>query len=157
MTEAVRVNDAIEGAKISGKSRDPLRNRGLCLILGHRVFKFTASFNVEANNKCALSPPPIYEPNAAVAVGDSIRCDGAVLYSAKAKYSTTLTMGSATHQINKWDFPQHTSARINMPHQELINGIQKREAEQRALAQQSPAKALNDESSGYSGWPALTR
>lgn len=142
MTVQVKENSAIEGAKVSGKSRKPLVNRGVVLVQGHLVHMFSSSFNVEAYNKCALYSPPLYEPNASVLEGDSIICDGAVLYSEKGKYSTVVTMGSGTHQTNKWDFPHRTSARINIPHQELINGLLKREEEQRIIALPHPTKAL---------------
>lgn len=125
MPESYLQHEAIEGDKVSGDSRDPLIPRGLVNHNGHRCNRFVAKFNVKAK---VTSPAEValLEPNANLSMGDSIKCDKATIHSMTRKYRADVVHGSASHKTNAWSFSDRTSARIESPHQELIDGMRNR-------------------------------
>lgn len=126
MADLTQVNQAIEGDKIRGHSRMPLKNRGLQQHNGNLVYRFVASFDVKSHIDKVLSlPNPQFEPNASISQQDKIVCQNALIHSSKSKYSSQVSKGSSTHKTNAWSFPQHTSVTITRSHQEIANAILK--------------------------------
>lgn len=119
-------NEAIEGSKVDMASRDPLCNRGRVRHNGCTCHRYVATFNVSAQITDTVEGRPVFEPDAKTNMGIELKCDKAICHSSDGRPSHKLTMGSSTHQINKLHFSARTSVRIEMPHEELINGAAKR-------------------------------
>lgn len=127
MSDLTQTGQAIEGDAVEGQSRHPLKARGLAIHNGVRCFRFVASFDVKARIAKALSAGSTrLEPTASTSLSDEVICDKAVIHSLKQRHSSSVSKGSATHQANHWHFPQQSSVRIDMPHQELVNAQSKR-------------------------------
>lgn len=127
MTSLVQVNEGIEGLKIGGSSRKPLQSLGLERKGSELLYKFKAKFNTRAKITSELtSSDTRMEPTFSTSASDEIICDDVLIFSKKNRFTTQVARGSATHQANYWNFPQHTTVRITSSHQDIHNAIQSR-------------------------------
>lgn len=127
MTDTVLLGEGIEGAKVAGSSRNPLSCRGLVKLHGMRCTLFVADFNVKAKIVEELGEGmKRLDESAFLEVNREILCDKAGIYTFDGKPSKDVSAGSATHKANYWRFAKQTLARIDRPHQELMNARNKR-------------------------------
>jgi len=131
---AHNLDESIEGLRIQGHSRDPIRSMPLKMINGIKCFIFKAEFNVFAEITVELTngTPLIYK-DALTATGQTLGSDTALITTvAKArtpKYSQNLiSHGSHTHGASQWIFKQQTNVRVITPRQEIMNALEKRKA-----------------------------
>jgi hypothetical protein len=130
---AYRPKESIEGEKISGDSRDPLRFQRTQIINGKRCYIFKAEFNVHAEITTRLSPGiPLINKNALTQPGEKLGGDSAVITSLCKKFSSALTSNfTSTHSGNTWEFSEQTNVKVITPRQQIVNAIQKRLTESR--------------------------
>ena len=134
---AHKPGESIEGLKIHGHSRDPLHIQRATKIDGIKYFIYKAEFNVFAEIiiglTCGIQK---IDENALITQGETIGCDTA-LVTTKASTRTprqgnlsqkTVSDVSHTHGANKWEFNKQTNVKVVTPRQEIINALQKREA-----------------------------
>jgi hypothetical protein len=120
--------ESIEGLKIQGHSRAPLRSKPVKKINGLKYFIYKAEFNVFAEIVAALSPDilPI-EKNALIIEGETIGCDTALITTiAQNRTQKTVSHVSHTHGASKWEFKQQTNVKVVTPRQEIVDALQKR-------------------------------
>ena len=134
---AHKPNESIEGLKIQGHSRKPLRTQSLKIINGIRCFQFKAEFNVSAEVVIELAneAQQIYT-DALTKRGDKLGGDTALIATIaknnrtprlKDLFNETVESHiSHTHGANVWESKQQANARIVIPRQEIINALEKR-------------------------------
>jgi hypothetical protein len=125
---AYKPKDSIEGEKVSGDSRDPLRFQRIQSVNGVRCYIFKAEFNVHAQIINTL-PPGVakIDENALTQPGEKLGGDTVIITSLSKKFSSALESNfTATHSGNTWDFSKQTNVRVITPRQQLIDAMQKR-------------------------------
>jgi hypothetical protein len=125
---AYKPKESIEGEKVSGDSRDPLRFQRVQSVNGIRCYIFKAEFNVHAQIIDAL-PPGVakIDENALTHPGEKLSGDTVVITSLSKKFSLTLESNfTATHSGNTWGFSKQTNVRVITPRQQLIDAMRKR-------------------------------
>jgi hypothetical protein len=131
VTTVVIAEAGIEGAKVKGHSRHPLRKGGMKLLESGRVGTYYAEHNVRAEvvECCSESEPVIVTP-ANRSVGDEVSCEKAVIYtSARKPASEEVLPTTGTHKANHWKFVKPTHVRVVLPHPQIANAIAKRASE----------------------------
>jgi len=114
--EFVREYESIEGKKIEGSSRNPLRFRGEEQIGDGPInYIFSASFNVRAMIAEGVEGPLLIE-NAYLQVGAELICQKATIRSVKNRKKEKVKMASSTHQATFWTFSQQTNVQIEQAH-----------------------------------------
>lgn len=126
---AYQPGESIEGVRIRGHSRKPLRYQRTYILenkIKHHIFK--AEFNVFAEIDTALVPDAVQlDINALTNVGETLGCDSAIITSLYKKYHSDLGSNvTATHSANLWEFVKQTNVRVTIPREEIINGLNKR-------------------------------
>ena len=126
--DLVEKGKSIEGLRLEGSSRNPLRYKGAELVNGRKCHKFLATFNTKSSiiEKLGKDVRKI--------VGDAITdldctvlCDDAVIRSLEKKHSTApKSNASSTHGTNAWLFSNQTNVLITRSHKEIENAIFKR-------------------------------
>jgi hypothetical protein len=129
-------SESIEGAKIEGHSRDPLRPQCTKLVNGIRCFIYHADFNVYAEI-ITVRPPdaPKLDGGALTAQGETLGSDTAILtIVAKTRtprhkdvFQALASHVTSTHGANKWAPKEQTNVKVKTPRQDIINAIQKRQ------------------------------
>jgi len=127
-------SESIEGLKIKGHSRDPLRSQPAKKINGIKCFLYKAEFDVFAEVIIELTcgTKKIYD-NALVTKGEIIRCDTALISTIakgrtprlKEKITSHVTH---THGAIEWNPPEQANVKVITPRTEIINALQKRNA-----------------------------
>jgi hypothetical protein len=115
---------AIEGKRIIGQSRDPLRASGIDDDTG--CFTWIASFDVKAYVDVELSAEEqqnMIIPTAETRRLSRVVCKKARIYSRKKKRPSNagVAPGSATHKTNHWTFSRQTAVKIIFGHNEIMN------------------------------------
>jgi hypothetical protein len=125
---AYNPKESIEGEKISGDSRDPLRFQRIQKINGEKLYIFKAEFNVHAQITDALRPGAArIDANALTQQGEKLSCDTAVITSLSKNFSPVLESNfTATHSGNIWKFSKQTNVKVITPRQQIIDAMQKR-------------------------------
>ena len=132
---AHNINESIEGLKIKGYSRDPIRSQSMKRISGKRYLILKAEFNVSAEIDKILQKGTNYiDVNALKEKGDRLSCDTAMITTLAKKQTPKSVKISqklksnvtATHSSNEWCFGCHTNIKVITPRQEIINAIEKR-------------------------------
>jgi hypothetical protein len=125
---AYNPKESIEGEKISGDSRDPLRFQRMQKINGKKRYIFKAEFNVHAQITNALPPGAAkLDENALTQLGEKLGSDTAVVTSLAKNFSSVLESNfTATHSGNTWEFSKQTNVKIITPRQQIVNAIRKR-------------------------------
>jgi hypothetical protein len=125
---AYNPKESIEGEKISGDSRDPLRFQRVQKINGRKLYIFKAEFNVHAQIAGVLpSGTAKIDENALTQLGEKLSSDTAVIASLSKNFSSVLESNfTATHSGNTWEFPKQTNAKVITPRQQIINAMRKR-------------------------------
>jgi hypothetical protein len=132
---AHKQGESIEGEKIYGHSRDPLRSQPVKKINGTKCFLFKAEFDVFAEIVVGLAHgAQQIDESALLTKGEKIECDTAqITTSAKGRtprqkdlFQKTTSHITHTHGANEWEFKQQTNAKVLTPRQEIINALQKR-------------------------------
>lgn len=120
--------ESIEGEKISGNSRDPLRFQRTQKINGEKCYIFKAEFNVHANITSPLSSGAVkIEKGALTEPGEKLGADTAVITSFSKNFSSALESNfTATHSGNTWEFSKQTNVKVITPRQQIINAVRKR-------------------------------
>ena len=127
MTSLVNPNTGIEGKKICGQSRDPLKYTRMLRIVEHRLHEYKDSFNVKSRISEALGlGEQRIDPDLSLNPADEVDCDCGLIRTKKAKFSQCVRASSGRHQSNFWDFNNHSTFTITKPHHEIYNAIQKR-------------------------------
>lgn len=132
---AHKPNESIEGDKIYGHSRDPLRSQPVKKINGIKCFIFKAEFDVFAETVIGL----MHDTNkigeaALISKGEKIECDTALIATiAKGRtprqkdlFQKTTSHVTHTHGANEWEFKQQTNVKVVTPRQQIIDALQKR-------------------------------
>ena len=128
MSDVVDKGAAIEGAKVDGSSRNPLKNRGLWFRAGRRMHQFVASFNVKAEIRTELKHDVArIEPNAQTDSKSEIRCERALICSLDISPAQSVGPCSGTHKASLWAFSKQTAVIIDQAHQEFVNAQAKRQ------------------------------
>ena len=134
---AHKPGESIEGLRVHGHSRDPLRIQRTTKVDGIKYFIYKAEFNVFAEVIIGLTSgiQKIGE-NSSIIEGETIGCDTALI-TTKASTRTpprqgnlsekTVSNVSHTHGASKWEFNKQTNVKVVTPRQEIINALQKRE------------------------------
>ncbi len=157
VTELYQSHEGIEGDKVDGHSRNPLKPRGPSRFHGILCTRYTASFDVVAKITDRLSEDPFYTPPSEINesdetrqklltdLGDSIKCDKVIIHTlAKGNRINCVAAASATHQAQFWDFNRHTHALIEVPHEQLVNAIEKsRQTLERTAARAEISESLD--------------
>lgn len=109
--------EAIEGAKISGQSRKPLRAKGTEVRNGINCAVFMAEFDVGSKVEESLAPSARKIIDSSLTQeNDSLLCRKAFIYTLKPRrMSEEVSHGSSTHKTNKWRFSSHTAVQIDQP------------------------------------------
>jgi hypothetical protein len=145
-------NESIEGLKISGNSRDPLRYQRDQKNNGKKCSIYKAEFDVFAkiDEKLTDENYLFYEikehsddtdekiPEPLTELGEKIDCDSAIITSIekRRKIKQSLTSNfSATHGTNKWAFNKQTNIKVRTPSQEIVNALKNRRLTQIKLEQ----------------------
>jgi hypothetical protein len=125
---AYNPKESIEGEKILGDSRDPLRFQRIQKINGKKRYIFKAEFNVHARIITALPPGAAQiDENALTHQGEKLGSDTAVITSFSKNFSATLEGNfTATHSGNTWDFSSQTNVKVITPRQQIIDAMRKR-------------------------------
>jgi hypothetical protein len=128
---AHKPGESIEGLKIQGHSRDPLRSNPVKKINGLKYFVYKAEFNVFAEIVAGLSPDILpdkkIDKNALIIEGETLGCDTALITTiAKDRTQKIVSHVSHTHGASEWDFKQQTNVKVVTPRQEIIDALQKR-------------------------------
>jgi hypothetical protein len=138
MRDLVLEGSAIEGNAVLGECRDTLIARGRVLSRdGQPCYGFTANFNVKSRIESPLVLGKDGKPldsSASTSLNDKIVCDNAIIHSVKKKYNQAVASNvSSTHSSQPWNFPNQTAVRIIRSHDQILNGIKKREEQQKAI------------------------
>jgi hypothetical protein len=132
---AHKQGESIEGEKIYGHSRDPLRSHPVKKVNGIKCFLFKAEFDVFAEIVVGLAhDTQQIDENALITLGEKIECDTALITTiAKGRtprqkdlFQKITCHITHTHGANEWEFKQQTNAKVVTPRQEIINALQKR-------------------------------
>jgi len=140
---AHKPNESIEGEKIRGNSRDPLRYLRNVKTNGKTCCLYKAAFNVFAKIEEALiTGTPLLDtdtesnagidkivPKPLTDVGESISCDTAIITSIeriKPSKESLVSNFTATHSTNTWEFRKQTNVKVVTPHQAIVNALQQR-------------------------------
>jgi hypothetical protein len=132
---AHKPNESIEGEKIYGHSRDPLRSQPAKKINGIKCFLFKAEFDIFAKIVIELVPDTHkIDENALITIGEKIECDTALIATiAKGRtprnkdlFRKTTSHITHTHGANEWESKQQTNVEVITPRQEIINALHKR-------------------------------
>jgi hypothetical protein len=125
---AYRPKESIEGEKIFGDSRDPLRFQRIQQINGKKCYVFKAEFNVHAEIGAALpSGTGKIDENALTEPGEKLGSDTAIITSLCQKFSSVLKSNvTSTHSGNTWNFSKQTNVKVITPRQQIINAKEKR-------------------------------
>jgi len=132
---AHKPGESIEGLKIQGHSRDPLRYQRPVKINGIKCFLFKAEFNVFAELIIELTHgTQQIDENALIVKGETIGCDTALITTiASARtprqrdlFQEITSHVSHTHGASEWESKQQTNVKVVTPRQEIINALQKR-------------------------------
>ena len=132
---AHKAGESIEGLKIQGHSRDPLRYQRTEIINGIKYFLFKAEFNVFAEVIIQLTcGTPQIDENALITKGETIGCDTALITTIATTrtprqrdlFQKTVSHVSHTHGASEWEFKQQTNVKVVTPRQEIKNALQKR-------------------------------
>jgi hypothetical protein len=127
--------ESIEGLKIQGHSRDPLRYQRTAIINGIKCFLFKANFNVFAKISAALPEGTSQIDETAFTIeGESLGCDSALITTiAKGRtprqrdlFQQPVSHASHTHGATEWESKHQTNVRIDIPRQDVINAQIKR-------------------------------
>jgi hypothetical protein len=120
--------ESIEGAKIAGDSRDPLRFQRVQKINGQKCFIFKAEFNVHAAIESPLPPGTSQiDDNALTSTGDKLSGDTAIITSLSKNFAGALERNfTATHSANTWEFTKQTNVKVVTPRHQIIQAMQKR-------------------------------
>ena len=122
--------DAIEGLKMRGQSRKPLRAMGMTLAPnGEPCEKYVADFDVKAEIEEVAESAQIV-PGASVDPKDDVVCASAIIYSFDDKPSSHVARGSAKHKTSHWHFSKRTAVVVQSAHEEIRNAIDKRRRKQ---------------------------
>ena len=117
----------IEGKKVSGHSRHPLRQRGLTVVNNIECHRWVAEHNVEA-----VVVEPIDGQTVVISQTSHKELDArlsaqtADIFSLSDRRSEQVVKQSGRHQANAWNFKKQTLVKIVLPRQEIINSLQKR-------------------------------
>jgi hypothetical protein len=139
---AHKPGQSIEGEKISGHSRDPLRSQPAKIVNGVKCFFFKAEFNVVAEITVELAhDTPQIDDNALITKGEKLGCNSALIaIIAKTPtprqrdlFQEPASHVSHTHGANMWESKQQTNVKVITPRQEIIDALQKR----KEIAQQT--------------------
>lgn len=123
---AVLTGAAIEGAKVSGSSRDPLRNFGICVRNGIRCYRFVATFDVRAGISQTLQDGvPMIEPCANRQADAAVQCSRATIHSLDDKPKVHVAERTGAHRASHWRFADQTGVRVDAPHENLVNSMAK--------------------------------
>jgi hypothetical protein len=133
--QAHKSGESIEGERIYGHSRDPLRSQPAKKINGIKCFLFKAEFNVVAEVVIELTAGvQQIDKNALTARSDTLGSNTALI----ATIATTKTPRqrdlfqkprsrvSHTHGASEWESKQQTNVKVVTPRQEIINALYKR-------------------------------
>jgi hypothetical protein len=129
---AHKSGESVEGLKIQGHSRDPLRSKPVKKINGLKYFVYKAEFNVFAEIVAGLSPDILLDKkldkNALIMEGETLGCDTALIITiAKNRTQKAVSHVSYTHGASEWEFTQQTNVKVVTPRQEIIDALQKRD------------------------------
>lgn len=135
---AHKPNESIEGEKIYGHSRDPLRSQPAKKINGIKCFLFKVEFDVFAKIVIKLIPDAHkhkkIDENALTTIGEKIECDTALIATiAKGRtprnkdlFQQISSHITHTHGANEWESKQQANVKVITPRQEIINALHKR-------------------------------
>lgn len=128
---AHKPGESIEGLKIQGHSRDPLRSKPVKRINGIKYFIYKAEFNVFAEIIVGLAldtlPDKKFDEKAFTAEDETLGCDKALITTiAKSRTQKVVSHVSHTHGANEWEFQEQTNVKVITPRQEIIDALQKR-------------------------------
>ena len=132
---AYQPGESIEGEKVYGHSRDPIRFQTSRIINGIKCFLYKAEFNVYGEVLIGLAQcTPKIEMEALVTEGAAISCDSAlVAITAKTRtprqqdlFQKHISHVTHTHGANAWEPKHQTNIKVITPRQEIINALQKR-------------------------------
>jgi hypothetical protein len=128
---AHKSGESIEGLRIEGHSRKPLRSKPVQKIHGQKHFGYKVEFNVFAKIAAGLSPDMVpdkkIEKDALITEGETLGCDTAVIITiAKDRTQKAVSHVSHTHGANTWEFKQHTNIKVITPRKEIMDALQKR-------------------------------
>jgi hypothetical protein len=117
--------ESIEGLKIQGHSRDPLRSKPVKKINGIKYFIYKAEFNVFAEIIVGLVPDTLpgkkIDEKALTADGETLGCDTALITTlAKSRTQKVVSHVSHTHGASEWEFQEQTNVKVVTPRQEVI-------------------------------------
>jgi hypothetical protein len=127
--------ESIEGEKIYGHSRDPLRSQPVKKINGTKCFIFKAEFNVFAEILVGLTQGTSQiKENALKTVEETLGCDTALITTVartrtprnRDLFQNPVSKVTHTHGANEWEFKQQTNVKVVTPRQEIINALRKR-------------------------------
>lgn len=129
----VEEGQAIEGEKLEGHSRHPLRTMGLTIENGVQCEKYIVEHNVRAQATQQATPPPLFVPGAILDPTQEVICEMAVIFTLDKKPSTKVAKGSHTHKASHWAFSKRTAVLVQRAHEAIRQAIATRNAEQRNL------------------------
>jgi hypothetical protein len=124
--------ESIEGMRIHGHSRDPLRYQRKAVVNGIKCFIFKAEKNVVAKISISLAGNiRKLDKNALTAADETLGCNTAILTTvAKTRtprerdlFQAPASHITSTHGANIWESKQQTNVKVVTPRQEIINGV----------------------------------
>jgi hypothetical protein len=133
--QAHNPGESIEGTRIHGHSRDPLRFQPAKKTNGIKYFRFKVEFNVFAEVVIGLATGiQKIDTNAFTTRGDSLGSDTALITTiAKTRtprkrdlFQKPASSVSHTHGANEWEFKQQTNVKVVTPRQEIRDALHKR-------------------------------
>jgi hypothetical protein len=133
--QAQKSGESIEGLKIQGYSRDPIRSKPTKKINGIRYFRVKAEFDVFAEIVSVLAKGTVpIDANALTTIDDTLRSDTAsITIIAKTRnlhFSQKLeSRVSHRHGAHKWEFKDHTNVKVDTHCEEIVNALEKRKHE----------------------------
>lgn len=130
MEKLVSIGGKIEGEKVEGTSRHPIKNRGMVQVNGKRCHRFMADMNIRAQIAEELPVGMLdderLDSDAVTKKDAEIICDKAIIHSLTAKYASDVKKGSATHKTNLWTFRKQTLVTVDRSHEGIGSALAKR-------------------------------
>lgn len=128
--------EAIEGIRIKGHSRDPLRMLGARPVEmnGIRCYRFVADFDAVARiDKELPAGTPKIIPSSLVSEGDNVLCQKAIIYATKRRYkSEGVKPTTGRHKANHWTFSFQTAVQIEFGHEQIVMAVQTRKESEKS-------------------------
>lgn len=125
--QLVSGGSALEGAKVSGHSRNPLKSLGLAKQNGERYEKYRADHDVKSSIVEAAEPPPTFFAEASLDAAATVVCERALICTFDKRPAQAVSPGSASHKANHWTFSKRTAVRVDRAHAEIQRAIENRQ------------------------------